>query len=161
MLAGLVVGEHGPEHGIGSREIGFTHPAPHHLIERGLGRPDRPAIRLAARGEYDEGTAGIGLVGAEAGVTTLDQPVGQLAGGLAADPQCLAQLADGQRPPEEKGEHPGVGPAVAGEAGFLHALCYLLDPAPPGTGEQVTEAVGRICVHGYRQAHYSSWEICK
>ena len=116
---------------------------------------------MAARGEHDQGATGIGLVGAEAGVTALDQPVGQLAGGLAADTQRLAQLADRQRPMEEEAEYPGVGPAVAGETGFLHALCYLLDPAPAGTGEQVTEAVGRICVHGHRQAHYISWEICK
>ena len=76
-----------------------------------MGRPDRPAVGLAARAEHDQGATGIGLVGDEAGVTALDQPVGQLAGGLAADAQRLAQLADGQRLPEEEGEYPGVGPA--------------------------------------------------
>jgi len=92
-LAGLVVGEHGSEHGIGGGEIGFAHPVPHRLVEGVLGRPDGPAVGLAPRGEHDQGATGIGLVGAEAGITALDQPVGQLAGGLAADAQRLAQLA--------------------------------------------------------------------
>jgi hypothetical protein len=76
------------------------------------------------------------------------------AGGLAGDAQRLAQLADGQRPLKEAAEYRGVSPAVAREAGFLHAISYLLDPALPGAGEQVTEAVRRSCVAGHRQAHY-------
>ena len=154
-LAGVVVGEHRSEHGVGRGEVRFAHPAPHSVVERVLCSPDRPAVGLAPRGEDDEGAAGVGIVGAEGGVTALDQPVGHLAGGLAADALRLAQLADGQRPRKQEGEYPGVALAVAREAGFLHALPYLLDPAPPGAGEQAPEAVGRICVSGHREAHYN------
>jgi len=155
LLAGVLIGEHSSEHGVGRGEIRFAHPAPHRLVEGVLCHPDRPAVGLAPPGEDDEGAAGVGIVGAEGGITALDQPVGHLAGGLTADAHRLAQLADGQRPLQEQGEYPGVALAVTREAGFLHALPYLLDPAPPGAGEQAPEAVGRICVSGHREAHYS------
>jgi len=57
-------------------------------------RPCLPNNGLSL-GEDDEGAAGVGIVGAEGGITALDQPVGHLAGGLAADAHRLAQLADG------------------------------------------------------------------
>ena len=155
LLAGVVVGEHSSEHGVGRDEVRWAHPAPHDLVESVLCHPDRPAISLAPPGENDESAAGVGLVGTEGGITALDQPVGHLAGGLAADALRLAQLADGQRPLQEQGEYPGVALAVTRKAGFLHALTYLLDPALPGAGEQVTEAVGRSCVSGHREAHYN------
>src|SRR5208282_2898213 len=145
---------HSSEHGVGRGEVRLAHPAPHRLVESVLCPPDRPAVGPAPRGEDDEGAAGVGIVGAEGGVTALEQPVGHLASGLAADAHRLAQLADGQRPLKEEREYPGVALAVAREAGLIHALTYLLDPAPPGAGEQATQAVGRICVSGHREAHY-------